>query len=141
MCKQFYVDTLDIAHSVNDTALNARKPFTRITDNDQRGKHENRPNRVPAAVIDDIKSHINSFPRFESHYCRKSSTKEYLEANLNLTKLYNEYEKHCESMNLVPATESVYRHIFNTQFDIGFHSVISVICVLIIASKKAMKSI
>ena len=68
-----------------------------------------------------IKSHINSFPRVESHYCRKSSTKEYLEANLNLTKLYNEYEKHCESMNFVPATESMYRHIFNTQFNIGFH--------------------
>ena len=51
VCKQFYVDTLDISHAVIDTALNAGKPFTRITDNDQRGKHENRPNRVPAAVI------------------------------------------------------------------------------------------
>ena len=62
MCKQFYVDTLDISHAFIDIALNARKPFTRITDNDQRGKHENRPSRIPAAVIYDIKSHIYSFP-------------------------------------------------------------------------------
>ena len=35
--------------------------------------------------------------------------------------MYNEYKKHCESMNYIPATESMYRYIFNTSFNIGFH--------------------
>ena len=121
VCKQFYVDTLDVSHAIIDTALKSRKPFSQTTSNDRRGKQSNRPNVIPSAVKNDIRSHINSFPRVESHYCRKNSSKEYLEANLNLTKMYDEYVKQCQSLNFLPASEAMYRHIFNTEFNIGFH--------------------
>ena len=96
---------------------------------------------APDAVITDIQNHINSFNLVESHYCRKNSSKEYLETNLNLTKIHNDYEKYCHSMNFVPATNLKYRHILTLGLTQHFTcpSKISVIYVLIIVSKKEMK--
>ncbi|WAR08830.1 hypothetical protein MAR_018788, partial [Mya arenaria] len=48
-------------------------------------------NRNSQVVIDDVKSHIESFPKVESHYCRKSISKEYLEKGLNSSKMYTLY--------------------------------------------------
>ena len=43
--------------------------------NDNRGKHKNRPHRVPDEVSKHVYDHINSFPRVEAHYCRSNTTK------------------------------------------------------------------
>jgi len=42
--------------------------------------------------IDDVVSHIESFPAIESHYCRSSTTRKYLDESLNVTKMYNLYK-------------------------------------------------
>ncbi|XP_060554953.1 uncharacterized protein LOC132715878 [Ruditapes philippinarum] len=121
VCKQFYLDTLDISEAVAYSALSKKCAYGGITSKDQRGRHKNRPNKIPHDIVTDIKQHIASFPRVESHYCRKSSNKEYLEADLNLSKLYDLYKERCCMNNYVPQSIHTYRHIFNTQFNIAFN--------------------
>jgi hypothetical protein len=57
---------------------------------DQRGKHTNRPNRVPPEVVQQIDAHIISFPRESSHYAL-ATTKTFLDAGLSVRKMHNLY--------------------------------------------------
>ncbi|CAG9830745.1 unnamed protein product [Diabrotica balteata] len=47
-----------------------------------------------------VKDHINSFPRIESHYCRRDSTKNYLNEDLNISIMYRLYQDFCTSNSL-----------------------------------------
>ncbi|CAG9827386.1 unnamed protein product [Diabrotica balteata] len=57
-------------------------------------KKDNRGGRCANVVLKDeakrklIENHINRFPRVESHYCRKDSTREYLHSDLTLKRMY-----------------------------------------------------
>ena len=66
-------------------------------------------NKTPSQVLLKIREHILSFPRVESHYCRKSRGKEYLPANLSLPKMYALYKLR-EGENA--ASEKIYRKEF-----------------------------
>ncbi|CAG9827554.1 unnamed protein product [Diabrotica balteata] len=79
------------------------------------GKHMKRV--TSGDQINKIKEHINSFPRMESHYCRANTSKEYLEQDLTLQKMFDLYkEKHPDSEIKI----NVYRNVFNTSFNISF---------------------
>ena len=88
--KTFFLDTLDICHYVVDTAM--RKGFHKennaagIGSPDKRVKHTNRRNKVPSEQIDEVTSHINSFPKVESHYCQENTSRLYLEPGLSVPK-------------------------------------------------------
>lgn len=57
---------------------------------------------------------INRLKCVESHYCRSStSSRMYLSSELNIKKLYRMYEGN-------PVTESYFRKIFNTEYNLGF---------------------
>ena len=75
-------------------------------------------------VADDLKQavrdHINAFPRIESHYCRARTKKEYLDGSLSITKMYNMYCDKCDLHKQKKVKEHLYRHIFNTEFNIEF---------------------
>lgn len=64
-----------------------------------------------------IKNHILRFPRVESHYCRKSSTVQYLPADLNLQKMFEFFEKENPETTVKIST---YRRVFKT-FKLSFH--------------------
>lgn len=53
---------------------------------DNRGKHENRPNKIPSEVTDSIVEHIKSFKTRSSHYSLAKSKKLYLPEELNVKK-------------------------------------------------------
>lgn len=56
---------------------------------DNRGKHHNRPNKLPADIHFQINTHINSFPKRQSHYIRlDNSNTRYLSPDLSVAKLY-----------------------------------------------------
>ncbi|XP_052278769.1 uncharacterized protein LOC127877153 [Dreissena polymorpha] len=122
VCQQFYKDTLDVSTTTISTALHRAAPHIHTSFPDRRGTHANRPNKIPDVIIQDIKDHIERFPRVESHYCRQSTSKEYLEGGLNLSKMYSLYSEQCHENNVCPAKESMYRYIFNNSFNIAFNS-------------------
>jgi len=103
VCKTAFCALFGVGKSVIDRLIknlksNIPSPI------DCRGKHQNRPNRITEDVLFKINTHINSFPKCESHYSRNDNMNvKYLSPNLNISKLYKlylkEYEpEHFESM-------------------------------------------
>ena len=57
---------------------------------DQRGKHRNRPQKIPDEIRQKVREHISSFPAEKSHYSRV-----YLSPSLSITRMYHMFlEKH-----------------------------------------------
>lgn len=116
VCKEFYLSSIDISQRriewFHDKAV--RNEFT-----DKRGKHTKSRTTDDARTF--IREHIESFPRMPSHYCRASSSKEYFASDLNLSKMYNLYVEKCAENDVVPVKSHMYRNIFNTEFNLGFH--------------------
>lgn len=92
---------------------------------DCRGKHMIRPHRISPEVVDYIKDHIRSFSCQESHYSQTKNMqpKKFLSPLLSLRKMYCLYLGEV-SANDKPeqfkVTESTYRHIFSSKFNISF---------------------
>ncbi len=83
------------------------------------GKHVKK--EVSAYDKDFVREHIKSFPKVNSHYRRKQTSKEYLESYLNINKMYELYEEKCIEQNRSPVKNSMYRNIFNNEFNLSFH--------------------
>lgn len=63
-----------------------------------------------------VKEHINSFPKVESHYCRKDTTKLYLSSDLKKALMYRLYKNNfCTESNIIsPVSFYVYSNIFDS---------------------------
>lgn len=84
--------------------INKLKLSSGITHADNRGMHTS-IHKTPQNKIDEIKSHINSFPDYESHYLRRHTEKKYLAADLNISKMYCLY---CEKYPERPVSIKIY---------------------------------
>ncbi|KAK3792947.1 hypothetical protein RRG08_064210 [Elysia crispata] len=84
-CSKFSQKKVYNVHT-NKTAHDTPKPDGRGT-NTKKGFSEE--------VKGHIRRHIKSFPVVESHYCRADSKKQYLEAGLSITKIYELYVEFC----------------------------------------------
>lgn len=90
-CKKCFQSTLDETDKFLQNALkNKSQSVTGIITADNRGRH------IPANVTSEdrlkkVVEHINSFPKYESHYTRRVNDKQYLNTDLNLTKMYKLY--------------------------------------------------
>ncbi|ESO92470.1 hypothetical protein LOTGIDRAFT_175701 [Lottia gigantea] len=120
VCKQFYLDTLDISQTRIQT-FHEKDERGNIRYSDKRGAHscKNIINTEPQKEI--IRNHIKSFPTIPSHYCRANSKRQYLEPGLTVQKMYNLYVDNCNRDEIKPLKLYVYRDIFNLEFNIGFH--------------------
>ncbi|XP_071053921.1 uncharacterized protein [Onthophagus taurus] len=89
---------------------------------DQRGKHQNRANKISDADRDNVKAHINSIPKYTSHYSRqKNPDKVYIDQDLSISALYHDYYlEWCEDKGLHAVKESYYRNVFCNEVNIGF---------------------
>ena len=90
---------------------------------DNRGKHNNRPHRMPPLTEENIKSHIKLFPIKDGHYVRKTSQRKYLSENLNISKMYRLYTDWFQKENIenvIMGTKRQYETVFNTQFNYSF---------------------
>lgn len=119
VCKAFYLGVLSISQiRISYFYTHKRTGITTTPIQDKRGS------RTSTRILDEkrqvIRDHINMFPRIPSHYCRSSSSREYLERSLSLSKMYDLYIEYCTENNLTPAKKWLYNHIFN-EFNIGFH--------------------
>lgn len=74
---------------------------------DKRGKRAPR-NELSKRSIDLVQDHIKMLPSYESHYCRKETTKKYLPAYFTLKLVYDDYVENVDN----PVSMSVYRQYF-----------------------------
>lgn len=86
VCKKLFINTLGISEKMIRTALEKKK-HTGMLESEKRGGRvqvlREKDETLRAAIL----SHINRFPRMESHYCRLSTSKEYLHPDLTISKM------------------------------------------------------
>jgi hypothetical protein len=119
VCKTYYLLTLAISEQFVYTTLKNRELITGVPIPLNIGKH--RKKFISEERKNFVRSHINSFPTFESHYRRNESSKVYLESSLNIQKMYDLYIEKCNALNEIPVKQSYYRQIFNEEFNIYFN--------------------
>ena len=88
------------------------------TEIDKRGR-KTPANKTSAESIMRVKKHIESFPTVESHYCRKDTSRQYLDQALNLKIMYQLYINDVQDQDML-VSEYMYRQIFNNQFNLSF---------------------
>jgi hypothetical protein len=118
--KVFFLTTLCIS----------QKPIYHVHENlnvagvpkkDGRGKHPHSNHAISDAKRQHVITHIKSFPAVESHYCRSNIKRKYLESTLTLKKMYNLHDEDCKTKHEKPVKLSMYRKIFVSNFNYGFH--------------------
>ncbi len=115
VCQVFFQQTLNVGRQLIEYTL-SNKTASGMPPPDKRGKHQS-ANKYSDTQIKSVKEHINSFPKMESHYCRSTTTRQYLDCGLNVKKMYNDFVM--QEPN--PVSEKKYRDIFNFEFNLGFH--------------------
>ena len=86
---------------------------------DQRGEHTKL--KTSDNVLQGVRKHIRKFPTVESHYCRQSTKRRYLDSTLSVIRMYELYQGECSEAKRKCASLHVYRHVFNTEFNLVFH--------------------
>lgn len=120
VCEKFFKATLCISNGPIIKALTSVGSAGNYEGDDRRGKHEPY-NKTKQEDVDFVKQHIQAFPTMESHYCRKTSSKSYLDSTLTISKMYELYEETCRTATKSPVSINVYRKIFCTEYNLDFH--------------------
>ena len=91
---------------------------------DKRGRHNNRPNKIPDEVKNYVKEHISSFPAEYAHYSRTHNIfRKYLSPLLTLPKMHQLYLDLCARENkpeIFRLKQCSYRSIFLNEFNLSF---------------------
>jgi len=120
VCQKFFCATLSIKFPVVNNALKNCNDFGMYTGVDGR-KGQVAWNKLPLEKTNKVKNHIELFPRVESHYCRRYSSKQYLSSDLNISTMYRLYCEQIKTENYmlspedqeIPVNINIYRKIFN----------------------------
>ena len=92
------------------------KASTSITSpRDQRGRHDNRPNRIPADTLQKIKAHIES-----QMFINQEETIPTSDIPLSWSKMHQLYMEKSERRGWPVVTESFYRQIFCEEYNLRF---------------------
>jgi hypothetical protein len=122
VCKNFFLRTLCISNGPVNTVLAEKSELTGgFIGNGKRGGEKTAPNKTKPEVIDKIKSHIEKFPTQESLYCRKTSSRKYLDPKLSIKKMYELFVEHCqEKTTQLFHQKKIYRKFFCTEYNLFF---------------------
>jgi len=92
VCQIFFCSTLDVKERAIRKYLTSRKNQNVSIGAlpDQRGRHQSK-NKTPDWKTELIKQHISTYPCVESHYCRSSSNRQYLDSTLSIQKMYDQF--------------------------------------------------
>lgn len=123
VCKVFFLNTFGISETVVRNALK-KQIAGGFAQTDMRGRHTP-TNKLPEHVLNGIRSHIRSFPKYPSHYSREKTSREFLGSDLNQKKMYTLYTLKCEEEG-VPRRETAkfwaYKRVFQSEFNLSFKS-------------------
>lgn len=116
VCKQMFTQTLSISDRVVTTVFKKLEK-SHVISADARGKHNNRPNKIPEEVKKYIRMHILQFPVIESHYTRENSQRQYLQPDLSIAKMHRLYLQWIQDKIVSEPTQNAtlrqYTDIFN----------------------------
>ncbi|XP_041474507.1 uncharacterized protein LOC121423251 isoform X2 [Lytechinus variegatus] len=115
VCQKFFRSTLGIGNKLIRHTLSTKHGNV-FCNKDRRGKHSPH-NKVADNNLQGIRDHISSFQCVPSHYCRSSTKRKYLPADLSVAKMHDLYKQECPA----PQTLKIYRKVFNQEFNLGFH--------------------
>ncbi|GFN96029.1 7-cyano-7-deazaguanine tRNA-ribosyltransferase [Plakobranchus ocellatus] len=119
VCQEFFCGTLEISDQRVKYFHKAKKDSVNgFVKKSRWGK--NCKKVISANAKANVRMHIEQLPRVESHYCRSSSSREYLDADLSISKLYDMYVKWCEERGAEVVRKHMYTSIFNQEFNISF---------------------
>lgn len=118
VCKTFFKGTLNISDRMIFTTQQKTNE-NNFLEEDLRGKHGNHKKNNPD-LLKDIRDHINSIPRMESHYVRATTSKEYIDGGKTIKDLYDDF-KQIQSQNKKDVGNYMtYYKIFTKEFNISF---------------------
>ena len=119
VCRRFSRRTLGITEGrLHRCLLRKRSVVPLVTD--KRGRHASH-RVISTEQLNDVRSHIQSFPRYRSHYTRRDSVdRTYLNPGLNLSIMYNLYIDKCKENNKTYVKKWCYAKVFNEEFNISF---------------------
>lgn len=115
VCLKFFCATFSISHRVVEICMKKVSKTGVYVGHDGRSEiNLKRYNSTSDDIKNHVKMHIDSFPRVESHYCRKDTKKQYLAPDLNLSLMYRLYrDEYCKNNNIHPVSDFVYRSVFH----------------------------
>ena len=123
VCKSAFLKLFNIGRKKLERIRNQISQGQPIPTKDKRGRHMTRKNQTPKEQLDIVRQHIKSFPAEMSHYSRnKNEHRLYLSPTLSINKMYELYKNQCSEKNLEYVTNSRYRKIFVSEFNLGFGS-------------------
>lgn len=115
VCLKFFCATFAISHRVIENCAHNMSDSGLYIGDDKR-KNTRPPNTTSDEAKRFVKEHIDSFPRVESHYCRRDSQKQYISPELNISIMYRLYAKeYCAQKKIQPVSRFVYQKIFHDQ--------------------------
>lgn len=113
VCKTFFKNTLSISERMIFTVQSRMNDGFML--DDLRGRHNNH-NKLNPQLLDDIRKHINTIPKLESHYVRASTSKQYIGGDKTIKDLYNDFAAQQSNSNREVGNYMAYYKIFNTEF-------------------------
>lgn len=118
-CRQTFIDVHRISKSVIETVMKEMEAGRHLIA-DARGKHLNRPRETPEDLKAIILEHINSFPKYETHYSRERAGQYFLSPSLTKALMFRLFlQRHPERPDYA-RKEKAYLAVLNeTKLRIG----------------------
>ena len=118
VCKVMFLNTVGISERQVSTTIKKKDQFGVLRKEGRGGRGKNQAVR-DSQLRENIKNHINRFPRMESHYCRSKTKNQYLAANLTFSKMYELYIQ--ETAPPDRGSRTLYYSVFK-EMGLKFHS-------------------
>ncbi|XP_049964728.1 uncharacterized protein LOC126485128 [Schistocerca serialis cubense] len=89
---------------------------------DGRGKHGNYPHKFQDEAVQSVREFLNTIPKYNSHYSRQQNpNRVYLDCDLTTASIFQDkYSEYCKGKQVPAVSESKFREIFVSEFNIGF---------------------
>ena len=106
--KSFYLSIFEVSQKMIYGVHEKKEEVSGIVKPDGQGKHNNHY-KVMQDEKEKVIARINSFHVIDSHYCPAKTNKNYLEADLNIEKMYDLYKEICLTEGISHVKPSYYQ--------------------------------
>ncbi|XP_071053409.1 uncharacterized protein [Onthophagus taurus] len=114
VCKKYFLNTINLSWGRVYRCLTKHEVHAVL---DSRRRHPS-SNKIDQT---EIRSHIESFPAFTSHYTRHHNpNRKYLNSELSIKKMYELYVDKCQLQGKIPCKEKYYYNVFTTKYNLHF---------------------